>query len=72
MVIGIAVVKVVSGQERSVYCSLKRYDGILDLYHVFGEYDLFMIMQADSLAGLNSLIHGIQEQIHVIEARPYW
>ena len=66
------MVKVLPGQERSVYCSLKGKEGILDLYHVFGEYDFFLIMQAESLAKLNRLMEDIQESRHVITAQTYW
>jgi hypothetical protein len=72
MVTGIAMVKVLPGQEKSVYSSLKGKEGILDLYHVFGEYDFFLIMQAESLARLNGLMDDIQEIRHVITAQTYW
>ena len=66
------MVKVLPGQEKSVYCSLKGNEGILDLYHVFGEYDFFLIMQAESLAKLNRLMEDIQEIRHVITTQTYW
>ena len=72
MVISIAMVKVVPGQERSVYCSLKGKEGILDLYHVFGDYDFFLIMRAESLAKLNGLMEEIQESHHVVMTHTYW
>jgi DNA-binding Lrp family transcriptional regulator len=69
MIMGIAMVKVVPGRERSVYCFLKGKEGILDLYHVFGEYDFFLIIQAESLAKLKELVEDIQESHHAIKAR---
>ena len=66
------MVKVLPGQEKSVYCSLKGNEGILDLYHVFGEYDFFLIMQAESLAKLNRLMEDIREIRHVITTQTYW
>ena len=66
------MVKVVPGQERSVYCSLKGKEGILDLYHVFGDYDFFLIMRAESLAKLNGLMEEIQESHHVVMTHTYW
>ncbi len=72
MVIGIAMVKVVSGQEELVYSFLKRKEGILDLYHIFGEYDFFLIMQAENLAKMNELMEDIQGGYHVTAARTYW
>ena len=69
MVIGITMVKVVPGQERWIYCSLKGKDGILDVYHIFGEYDFFVVLQADSLVKLKQLMENIQETHNVISAR---
>ena len=69
MVIGITMVKVMPGQERLVYCSLKGKDGILDVYHIFGEYDFFVVLQAESLVKLKELIEDIQETHNVILAR---
>ncbi len=65
MVICVTMVRVVPGYERSVYYSLKNKDGILDVYHIFGKYDFFVIMQSDGLEKLNQLINNMQE-IHSI------
>jgi DNA-binding Lrp family transcriptional regulator len=69
MVIGITMVKVMPGEERIVYCSLKGKDGILDVYHIFGEYDFFVVLQAESLVKLKELMENIQETHDVILAR---
>ena len=69
MVIGITMVKVMPGQERSVYCSLKGKDGILDVYHIFGEYDFFVVLQEESLVKLKELMEEIQETYNVILVR---
>ena len=69
MVIGITMVKVMPGEERTVYCSLKGKDGILDVYHIFGEYDFFVVLQADSLVKLKELMEDIQYTHNVILAR---
>lgn len=69
MVIGITMVKVVPGHERLIYCTLKGEDGILDVYHIFGEYDFFVILQADCLVRLNQILENIQAIDGVITAR---
>ncbi len=69
MVIGITMVKAVPGQERLVYCTLKGEDGILDVYHIFGEYDFFVILQAKGLRRLNQILEDIQAIDDVITAR---
>lgn len=69
MVIGVTMVKVIPGQERSVYCALKRRDGIMDVYHVFGEYDFFVVLQAGGLGELDEIMEDIKEAHDVILAR---
>ena len=69
MVIGITMVKVLPGQERSVYCSLNGKDGILDVYHIFGEYDFFVVLQAECLIKLKELMEDIQYTHNVVLAR---
>jgi hypothetical protein len=65
---GIAMVKVVSGQESSVYNSLKGKEGILDLYHVSGEYDFFLLVKGN-FSKLNKLMVDIQESHHTVKAQ---
>ncbi len=69
MVIGVTMVKVVPGQERSVYCALKRRDGIMDVYHVFGKYDFFVVLQAEGLSELDEIMEDIKGAHDVILAR---
>ena len=69
MVMSVAMVKVAPGQHRSIYCSLKGKEGISDIYPVSGEYDFFMIVQAESFAKLNRLMEDIQDSQHAIKAR---
>jgi hypothetical protein len=69
MVIGVAMIKVVPGREISVYYGIKGIDGVLDVYHIFGEFDFFIILQAEGLRKLNHLVGEIQEVRDVIGAR---
>jgi hypothetical protein len=69
MVIGIAMIKVVPGKERSVYYSIKAIEGVLDVYHIFGEFDFFMILQGEGLKELNQLVEEIQGIHGVAEVR---
>jgi DNA-binding Lrp family transcriptional regulator len=67
MVIGVTMVKVVPGQERSVYNALREIDGIKDVYHVFGEYDFVVVLEVEGLSVLNRLVDTIRE-IHNVPA----
>lgn len=69
MVIGVAMIKVVPDRERSVYHAIKDIEGVLDVYHIFGEFDFFIILQAEGLKRLNLLVGEIQEISDVIAAR---
>ncbi|NPV61202.1 MAG: Lrp/AsnC ligand binding domain-containing protein [Methanotrichaceae archaeon] len=61
MVIGVTMVKVVPGQEKSAYNSLQEIEGIKDVYHVFGEYDFVVIIEVEGLSTLNRLVDTIRE-----------
>ncbi len=47
----------------------QRVEGIEELYHVFGGYDLSVIMQAEGINKLNELINNIKEVQHAIISR---
>jgi uncharacterized protein with GYD domain len=68
MVIGITMLKVMPGHERSVYHNLKSRDDIKDIYHVFGEYDFFVIMQADGISRINKIVENIRDLYDVTTA----
>jgi len=67
MVIGVTMVKVVPGQERTVYNALREIEGIKDVYHVFGEYDFVVVLEVERLSVLNRLVDTIRE-IHNVTA----
>ncbi len=60
MVIAISLVKSLPGHERAVYYVLKSKEGVRNLYHIFGDHDFFMILEAESLRDLAELIDGIR------------
>jgi DNA-binding Lrp family transcriptional regulator len=69
MVLGVAMIKVAPERERPVYHAIKCNDEVLDIYHIFGEFDFFVILQAEGLGKLNMLIQEIQEIDDVTEVR---
>ena len=66
VVMGVIMIKVVPGQERVVYSSLKTRDEILDVYHVFGEYDFIVMLQTESIFNLNQFMERVQEMQGII------
>jgi DNA-binding Lrp family transcriptional regulator len=60
MVIGVTMVNVSPGSEKKVYNEVKQMKNIRDIYHVFGEFDFVIIIQADSLSDLNRTVDEIR------------
>jgi len=61
MVLGVTLVKVVPGKERSVFDALKDIPGFRELHHVFGEYDFLVIAEVDSLPVLSETVDKIRD-----------
>ena len=70
IVIGLTMIKVSSGQERSVYDHLQKRPEIRDVYRLFGEYSFFLVMQAEERNGLSRMLSEIKERENVIKSGP--
>ncbi len=60
MVIAIAMIKAVTEKEKSAYHALKELNGVKKLYHIFGDYDFFLVVEAGNMDILAQLIKGIR------------
>ncbi len=61
MVIGVTMVNVHPGREKVVYNAIKELKYVRDVYHVFGEFDFVVIIEAQSLSELNKTVDSIRE-----------
>lgn len=61
MVLAISLIKAVPDQEKVVYRALKEMSGVKKLYHIFGNHDFFLILEAESMNSLNKLLNKIEE-----------
>jgi DNA-binding Lrp family transcriptional regulator len=61
MVLGVTLVKVVPGHERSVCDALKDVAGFRELLHIFGEYDFLVIAEVESLPLLSKTVDKIRD-----------
>jgi DNA-binding Lrp family transcriptional regulator len=61
VVVGVTLVNVVPGQERSVFNRLGEMPGIRELHHVFGEYDFLVIIEVDGLPLLSKTVDVIRD-----------
>lgn len=64
------MIKVQCGQERSAYNYLQKKPEVVDIYRLFGEYDFFLVLQADGHKGLAKMIREINEEHNVIKTAP--
>ena len=71
MVFGMTMIKVSSGQERSVYAHLQKRPEVRDVYRLFGEYSFFLVMQAEERNGLSSMLSEIKDRENVIKTGPF-
>ncbi len=55
------MVNVVPGSEKNVYMKIKNLKNVRDVYHVFGEFDFVVIIEASSLSELNRTVDEIRE-----------
>jgi DNA-binding Lrp family transcriptional regulator len=62
MVLAISLIKSVPDQEKAVYHALKEMGEIRNIYHIFGNHDFFLILEAESMDSLKRLLNQIVEQ----------
>lgn len=60
MVIGFAMIKAVHGQEDEAFLDLRKIGGVKEAYRILGEYQIFVVMQAESAADLHGLIGRVK------------
>jgi DNA-binding Lrp family transcriptional regulator len=70
MVIGLTMIKVRSGFERSVYADLQKRPEVRDIYRLFGEYNFFLVMQAEGKGNFNRILKDIKDEEQVIKTGP--
>ena len=61
MVIGVTMINVVPGEERSVYNDLTKIAGVREVFHVFGEYDFIAIIDVSGLTDINKAVDTVRE-----------
>ena len=61
MVLAMSLIKVVPGREKMAYYILKEFDGVKKIYHIFGEHDFIMILEAENKSALIKLLNYVKE-----------
>lgn len=70
MVIGLTMIKVRPGYEKSAYRALQKRSEIKDIYSLFGEFSFFLIMQAEERLVLDQLMTDIRKEDMIVKASP--
>jgi DNA-binding Lrp family transcriptional regulator len=70
VVIGLAMIKVGPGREKSVYAHLQKRPEVKDVYSLFGEYSFFLVMQAEERDDLSRILGEIKAGESVVKAGP--
>jgi DNA-binding Lrp family transcriptional regulator len=61
MVLAISLVNFVPDQENIVHDALKNVEGIKDLYYAIGDRNLFLILEAKNMDGVNRILNQIKK-----------
>jgi len=69
MVLAISLIKVVPDHEKVVYHALKDVKGAKNLYHIFGEHDFFLMIEANDMNNLGKTLAQIKEISYVDSIR---
>ena len=64
------MVKVIPDHEREIYNALREKDDIKEVYNLFGEYDLFVILEAQHQAELEHSLKEIRGLSYVQDTCP--
>lgn len=70
MVIGITMIKTAPDEEKAGFDALRKTEGVKEIYNLFGEFDLFLILEALDRARLNLLLEEIRDQRYVLDTWP--
>jgi DNA-binding Lrp family transcriptional regulator len=69
MLLAMSFIKAVPDKEKMVYHSLKELDGVRKIYHIFGDHDLLLILEAENRNKLMDLIDYVEEMGSVNASR---
>lgn len=70
MVLGITMIKTVPEYEKAIYESIKETEGFKEIYHLFGEYDFFVVLEACDRKGLGHILDQVRSSRYVLDTWP--
>ncbi len=70
MVVGMTMIKVRPGYEKSAYSDLQKRVEVKDVYRLFGEFNFFLVMQAEGRSKLDQILKEIKKDDSVVKTSP--
>jgi hypothetical protein len=70
MVIGVTMVKITPDHEKEIYNALRERDDIKEVYNLFGEYDLLVILEAQQQTEMKHTLKEIRDLSYVLDTWP--
>lgn len=67
--LAICFIKAVFGQEKLVFRALKEIEGVKSLSHIFGDHDIFMVLESEGIHSLRRTLLNIEEMDYVNAVR---
>lgn len=61
MVLAVLLIQVMPDREKAAYRTLKDVNGVKSIYHIFGDHDLLLILEAECLNLLREVLNYIKE-----------
>ncbi len=69
MLLAMSFIKAAPDREKMVYHYLKELGGVRKIYHIFGDHDLLLILEAENRNKLMDLIDHVEEMGSVNASR---
>lgn len=69
MVLAFSLIKATPDREKAVYRAIKEVDGVKNLYHIFGDHDLLLILEAESSSQLRDILDNMEKIRFVIDVK---
>lgn len=61
MVLTICLIKAFPDREKTIYHALRELEGVRNIYHLFGDHDLLLILEAENRNDLKKMLDQVEE-----------
>ena len=69
MVLAVSLIEVMPDREKAAYRTLKDVNGVKNIYNIFGDHDILLILEAECLNSIREILNYIKEMEFVIKVK---